>query len=206
MSRFRRPSHGTVAAYVALFVALGGTSYAAITLPKNSVGSSQLRNHSVKGVDLGSNSVTASQVKNGSLSAADFRSGSLPAGPAGATGPAGPPGSVRAYGHVAANGALTRSAGITSVTHPVLGVYCITPSGVNVGTTGVVATADIAGGFAPDNNPEIEVDSVARDCPAATLEVRAFLNGSVPAQDTGGDTYARYAHALNDTAFFFVIP
>jgi hypothetical protein len=33
------PRHSTVAAYAALFVALGGTSYAAIKLPANSVGS-----------------------------------------------------------------------------------------------------------------------------------------------------------------------
>lgn len=32
------PSHSTVIAYLALFVALGGTAYAATQLPKNSVG------------------------------------------------------------------------------------------------------------------------------------------------------------------------
>jgi hypothetical protein len=40
-------------AYLALFVALGGTSYAAINLPANSVGTRQLRNHSVTPVKLG---------------------------------------------------------------------------------------------------------------------------------------------------------
>jgi hypothetical protein len=34
-------------AYLALFVALGGTSYAAVSLPSNSVGNRQLRNHSI---------------------------------------------------------------------------------------------------------------------------------------------------------------
>jgi hypothetical protein len=38
---------GTVVAMVALLVAIGGTSYAAIKLPKNSVGTPQLRNHAV---------------------------------------------------------------------------------------------------------------------------------------------------------------
>jgi hypothetical protein len=42
-----------VIAYIALFVALGGTSYAAFTLPANSVGTRQLRNHSVSPVKLG---------------------------------------------------------------------------------------------------------------------------------------------------------
>lgn len=34
-------------AYLALFVALGGTSYAAVSLPANSVGNRQIRNHSI---------------------------------------------------------------------------------------------------------------------------------------------------------------
>src|ERR1700761_3328619 len=36
-----------VVAYIALFVALGGTSYAAVRLPAGSVGNRQLKNHSV---------------------------------------------------------------------------------------------------------------------------------------------------------------
>ncbi len=51
MSKLRkhltRPRHGTVAAYLSLFIALGGTSYAAVNLPAGSVGTRQLRNHSI---------------------------------------------------------------------------------------------------------------------------------------------------------------
>lgn len=36
--------------WIALFVALGGTGYAAVSLPAGSVGSSQLRNHSITAV------------------------------------------------------------------------------------------------------------------------------------------------------------
>lgn len=36
-----------VVGYLALFVALGGTSYAALRLPANSVGNRQIRNHSI---------------------------------------------------------------------------------------------------------------------------------------------------------------
>jgi hypothetical protein len=43
----RRPSHATLVAYVALFVALGGGAYAAGVLPANSVGTRQLRAASV---------------------------------------------------------------------------------------------------------------------------------------------------------------
>jgi hypothetical protein len=82
---FRRPSPPMVVAFVALLVALAGTSYAAIQLPANSVGTKQLKK----------NAVTGKKVKNRSLKAADFATGSLPAGPRGpqgAQGPAGPQG------------------------------------------------------------------------------------------------------------------
>jgi hypothetical protein len=68
-----------VVACTALIVALGGTSYAALKLPRNSVGTAQLK----------SNSVTSGKVRNGSLTSRDFRSLSLPRGPRGAQGPKG---------------------------------------------------------------------------------------------------------------------
>jgi hypothetical protein len=41
-----------VVAYVALFIALGGTSYAALKLPANSVGTRQIKNHSITPIKL----------------------------------------------------------------------------------------------------------------------------------------------------------
>jgi hypothetical protein len=76
---------------LALAVALGGTGYAAVVLPANSVGTRQLKN----------NAVNSSKVANGSLLKADFRAGQIPAGPAGpagAAGPAGPAGAAGAAG------------------------------------------------------------------------------------------------------------
>jgi hypothetical protein len=66
-------------AYLALFVALGGTSYAAVALPKNSVGSAQIKK----------NAVTTTKVKNGTLLKKDFKAGQLAAGAKGATGATG---------------------------------------------------------------------------------------------------------------------
>jgi hypothetical protein len=43
--------------YLALFVALGGTSYAAISIPKNSVGTPQLRNGAVTAKKLNARSI-----------------------------------------------------------------------------------------------------------------------------------------------------
>ena len=82
MIRRIRISPAMVVACIALAVALGGTSYAALRLPRNSVGTAQLR----------ANSVTSSKIRNHTLLIRDFRSGQIPRGPVGETGPAGPPG------------------------------------------------------------------------------------------------------------------
>lgn len=48
-----------VVAYIALFVALGGTSYAALKLPANSVGTRQIKNHSITPIKLDPNKTAA---------------------------------------------------------------------------------------------------------------------------------------------------
>jgi hypothetical protein len=111
-----RPSPAMVVACLALLIALGGTSYAAIRLPRNSV--------------------TTVQVKDHSLLARDFKAGQLPRGaqgppgPAGAAGPQGPAGPagtanvkwvlVRPNGSVAA-----QSGGISVGAHPSAGNYLV---------------------------------------------------------------------------------
>src|SRR3990172_8385672 len=76
---------------LALFVALGGTSYAA-TLPRNSVGTAQLKAQAVTAPKLQSNAVPSIKVQDRSLLAKDFRERQLPAGPQGPQGPKGDPG------------------------------------------------------------------------------------------------------------------
>ncbi|HEY5429575.1 MAG TPA: hypothetical protein VIK04_10700 [Solirubrobacteraceae bacterium] len=44
-------------AYLALFVALGGTGYAAVRIPRGSVGTTQLKNHSVTPIKLARGSI-----------------------------------------------------------------------------------------------------------------------------------------------------
>lgn len=88
-----RPSPALVIASLALGLVLGGTAYATgLSVPRNSVGSPQLKNNAVTTSKLARNAVTSTKVKNGSLLRADFRSGQLPAGPTGPAGPAGPAG------------------------------------------------------------------------------------------------------------------
>ena len=63
----RRPSPALVVAFVALLIALGGTSFAAFRLPRNSVGTKQLK----------PNAVTASKIKNGAVTASKISTGGL---------------------------------------------------------------------------------------------------------------------------------
>jgi hypothetical protein len=98
----QRLTYANVIATLALFIALGGSSYAALTLPKNSVGTKQLR----------SGAVRSSDVKNGSLQVRDMSRRALRSlagrpGPAGPPGPAGAP-AARHFAAVAASGALVR--------------------------------------------------------------------------------------------------
>ena len=88
----RLPSPAMIVACVALVVALGGVSYAATVLPKNSVGTSQVQKKAITASKLHKNAVNGLKVKNGSLMAADFKAGQLPAGPRGPKGDAGTPG------------------------------------------------------------------------------------------------------------------
>jgi hypothetical protein len=62
---------------LALVVAVGGTGYAASQLPKNSVGSKQIKAAAVKAADLHADAVSSSSVLNGSLTGDDLANGSL---------------------------------------------------------------------------------------------------------------------------------
>ena len=100
----QRLSYANVVATLALFVALGGSSYAAVQLKKNSVRSKHIKNGQVKRADLARNAVKSDKVKDASLRAGDFMPGQLPAGSKGATGPAGAVGPQGPQGETGAPG------------------------------------------------------------------------------------------------------
>jgi hypothetical protein len=54
MTSLLRYVRANAIAFLALFVALGGAGYAAISIPRNSVGAAQLRNHSIDPVKFDS--------------------------------------------------------------------------------------------------------------------------------------------------------
>jgi hypothetical protein len=146
-----RLTYANVVASIALFAALGGSSYAAFSLPAKSVGAKQLR----------SGAVRTAKVKDGSLLAKDFKSGQLPAGPKGDRGPQGVPGvpgepgqagTARAYALVDENGA---SNGVdpalvqpyvkafASVRRTSMGFYCVHPAaGIDPATMPAIVNAE----------------------------------------------------------------
>ncbi|HEX6228695.1 MAG TPA: hypothetical protein VFZ41_04440 [Solirubrobacterales bacterium] len=76
-TKFGRPSHATVIAYLALFVALGSGAYAAKQLPKNSVGTKQLKKKSVGTSQLKGNAVTKNKIKKNSIVMRKIRGGAV---------------------------------------------------------------------------------------------------------------------------------
>jgi hypothetical protein len=87
-------SYANVTATMAIFVALGGTSYAVAT---GSIDSREIKNNGVRSKDIRNNDVRSKDIRDRSLLRKDFKSGQLPAGPQGPkgdkgdTGPSGLP-------------------------------------------------------------------------------------------------------------------
>ena len=86
-----RASYANVMATIAVFVALGGTSYAIATLPRDSVGARQVRDGAIGKTELRKRAVRSRHVRNESLRTEDL-SQSARDELRGQTGPPGPPG------------------------------------------------------------------------------------------------------------------
>src|SRR5262245_46661639 len=139
LGRIPRPSPALVVACIALAVALGGTSVAAVKVlaPRNSVGSAQVINKSLLPIDF----KTPPKGPRGPAGPAG------PAGSAGAAGPAGPAGPAGAaatapWASVDAAGSLVRNKGVASAQKLGTGDYLVT---FNQDVTGCVYQATIGG-------------------------------------------------------------
>jgi hypothetical protein len=137
----RRPSHGVVVAYLALFVALGGTSIAA----KSALDGDSIKKRSIPGNRLKKNGVGTKEVKG--LLAKDFKAGQLPAGAQGATGPQGPGGAQGPTGVSGLQQVFKTSAADTT-TPKTATATC--PAGKRA----------IGAGATHDNSPRIVIDQI----------------------------------------------
>ncbi len=72
-----RLTYANVMATIAVFIALGGVSYAVTKLPKNSVGAKQLRKNAVTGPKVKNGAVTEAKIKAEAVTAAKVKKGSL---------------------------------------------------------------------------------------------------------------------------------
>lgn len=170
-------------ATIAVFVALGGTGYAALQLPKASVGAKHLRK----------NAVTGKKVKNGSLGRRDFALGQIPAGPKGdkgapgdkgEAGAAGAPGSARAYTYLKENtcgnpGPCTldssETKGFSGARRTGVGVYCIAISpgaGINRDGAAVLTTIDWSATTGPEGNAVALAQESNTDCLSNEIRIR----------------------------------
>jgi hypothetical protein len=70
----RRPSAALVVSFLALFIALGGAGWAALRVPPNSVGTTQLQNFSVSNAKLRGNSVGPAKIIPGAVGARQVNS------------------------------------------------------------------------------------------------------------------------------------
>lgn len=79
-----RMTYANAMSTVAVFIALGGSSYAALTLPRNSVGANQIRTGAVHSSELRDRTIQLRDISFGAR--ASLRGAVGPTGPAGAVG------------------------------------------------------------------------------------------------------------------------
>jgi hypothetical protein len=101
LGKFGSHVRRNIVGYIALFVALSGSAYAASQLPPHSVGTKQLKNHAVGTKQLKNRAVGTKQLKNHAVTKAKLARGVAvtgPQGPPGQTGPQGPRGNTGSQG------------------------------------------------------------------------------------------------------------
>jgi len=193
----KRLTFANIVACLALFVALGGASYAATQLPKNSVGSKQIQK----------NAVNSAKVKDHSLKAVDFQNGQLPSGPKGETGPRGEKGDTGATGPEGPAGpAITGAASDGSGSVGPVGGSFMTSLAEGVETTGQLVLPFkgriTANGFADVDDSAAAISRTR--CNLFISDGTGPTNGLTPfSQNAFGDTPAvsNYHIAIPVTGF-----
>lgn len=128
-----------------------------------------------------------------------------PAGATGATGATGAAGTARAYAAVASHSSsacspqcsISRVKGISGVTRPGPGAYCVTAPGISSADVPIAVTVDWDTTANPEGDAAAMVRASAADCPAGVFQV--MTERQVPS--TGTD-----AAPADNVGFTVVIP
>ena len=166
LSRVRaRLTYANVAATLALFVALGGSSYAALKLPPNSVGSEQVKPGSLRASDFkasdrarlrGPRGRVGPRGPAGPRGASGARGATGARGLTGTRGPTGPAGAVRAYATVTAETgaqpfftAMAPNLAFGSVARTATGTYCLVAPILTVGqrSAALASVREVGAGY-----------------------------------------------------------
>ena len=167
----RHLTYANVVASLALFLALGGAAFAATQLPRNSVGTGQLKPEAVTAGKIAKK--TRNQLKGD-------RGATGPAGPQGKTGKQGPKGAAGAKGATGATG--PKGANGTDGTGPAFEVFgTLKP----IGATSSPIVAQNLGAGAYVVSADVTVESAVATEVTCTLsgggEAKAFVNLNEPA-------------------------
>lgn len=188
----RRPSPALVISCIALFVALSGVAYAA-ALPKNSVGTRQIKTNGVSSSEIKAKAVSTSEIKDASIQPSDLSAAAKVSGP---TGPAGPAGTARAYAQVdsGANAFVAaRTKGFTAYSRPSTGTYCLTlDPALGINPLEVAAVA----------SPEYGSSALL----TGRVLVRGIATNSCPAGDIAVHTVNDATTAVNTVSFMVIVP
>ena len=188
MRHVPRPSASMIVALLALFVALGGTVYAASSIngksvKKNSLPGNRIKQKTVTGNRLKNNTVTGTQINEATL-------GKVPSATTADTATTALSANPPAYAHILPNGSVDGgdALNITSanVTHPEAGVYCL--SGLSIKPHVILAEVDSGDG------PGVTETSVLMnnfiECPpSSNAEIVTYDPSTIEFRDYGGGLY-----------------
>jgi hypothetical protein len=198
-----RISPASLLALVALFVALGGVSYAAATIDGKSI-----QNNSIPGKKLKNKAITNKKVKPGTLAANRLTPAARASlkgaqGQQGPQGPQGPAGTALAYAQVNDGGAsslvVARTAGFSDITRVAVGTYCLALDAGLVGqaftaggdpTRPTVASVEYGNTGTQTGQLIVEPRGSNTDCSDNRFEVHTYRNGV----------------AANDVSFSLIVP
>jgi hypothetical protein len=170
-------SYANVTATLALFVALGGTGYAAVQLERNSVGSKQIRSKAVGASELKRGAVTSRAIRQRAVKLGDISAGARESlrGATGPQGPAGPAG-VTYRAAVPRGGTVARGNAVGAAHQGGTNEYRVT---FNRDVSECVAAATLATVNAPD---EPAAGRITLRHEGAQVVVKTFNAAGAPAE------------------------